>query len=53
MSKRKRNYIEFFIVLIVFIAIIFIFDLPRVNFITIGVIAAISIFFYEVFRTKR
>lgn len=53
MSKRKRNYIEFFIVLIVFTLIIFIFDLPKTNFITIGVIAAINILFYEIFRTKR
>lgn len=53
MGKRKRNYIEVIIVLIVFTAIIFIFDLPKTNFITIGVIAAISILFYEVFRTKR
>ena len=53
MSKRKRNYIESIIVLIVFTAIIFIFDLPKVNFITIGVIAAINILFYEIFGTKK
>lgn len=55
MSKRKdkiKEYLRAIIMLIIFVFLIFIFDLPKTNFIAIGVIAIFSIFLYEVFGSK-
>ena len=48
MSKRKSNYLELIIVLIILTLMIFVFDLSKTDsFLIIGVIAVINIFVFE------
>jgi len=49
MSKRTRDYVGFTLVLLILIFTIIIINLPKVGFISLGVVAVTNIILYEVF----
>ena len=48
MSKRKKGYLELVIVLLIFLLIIFYFNLPKELLIIIGVVSIINILIFEI-----
>ena len=48
MSKRKKGYLELVIVLLIFLPIIFYFNLPKELLIIIGVVWIINLLVFEI-----
>lgn len=47
MSRRKKGYLEIFIVVIIFLTIIVYFNLPKETLIIFGVIVIFNLFIFE------
>ncbi|WP_157967352.1 hypothetical protein [Paraliobacillus zengyii] len=56
MTKRKKNYLQGLLILIILVLMIYTLDLPKVSsFITIGVVTVVNVLFFElfIFRDKN
>ncbi|MFD2762411.1 hypothetical protein [Lentibacillus juripiscarius] len=52
-KNKQKEYLQAIIMFIILVIIIFAFDLPKTNFIIIGIIAIFIVFLFEVFGIKR